>query len=74
MSAEPPKLRPPLMVRERDLPALLGLSRATIRRLMDRGSFPKCFKIGKCCCWKMADIAAWIDAGCGAVEGGGSAR
>ncbi len=58
----------PLLVRERDLPALLGLSRATIRRAMAAGRFPKCIRIGKCCAWKMRDLEAWIDAGCGAVE------
>jgi predicted DNA-binding transcriptional regulator AlpA len=61
----------PLLLRERDLSSLLGLSRAMIRKLMAAGKFPACIRIGRCCCWKRTEIEAWIDGGCGAVETGG---
>jgi predicted DNA-binding transcriptional regulator AlpA len=56
------------MVREKDLPAMLGVSRATIRRAMARGAFPKCIHVGRCVLWRRADLLAWIEGGCGTVE------
>ena len=59
----------PLLVREKDLPAMLNLSRATIRRAMAGGRFPKCMHIGaRCCAWRRIDLERWIADGCGAVE------
>ena len=60
----------PLMIRERDLPGLLGLSRATIRRAMAAGRFPACVRVGRCVAWRVVDLERWIAGGCGAVEGG----
>jgi predicted DNA-binding transcriptional regulator AlpA len=66
----PPRpIESPLLVRERSLPALLGLSRATIRRAMAAGKFPKCIRIGRCVAWRRADLEVWIANGCGSVEG-----
>ena len=36
------------LVREKDLPKLLSLSRATVRRATAAGRFPLCVRIGKC--------------------------
>ena len=58
----------PLLIREKQLPAMLGLSRATIRRAMEAGRFPKCVRIGRCVAWRRADLEAWIDKGCRTVE------
>lgn len=60
----------PLLVREKNLPRLLGLSRATIRRAMEAGRFPRCIRVGRCVAWRRADLEAWIASGCGAVQGG----
>ena len=39
----------------------VGLSRASIYRLMDQGGFPKSFKIGASAIgWDEADIDKWI--------------
>jgi predicted DNA-binding transcriptional regulator AlpA len=65
-----PKLAP-LLIREKDLPALLGLSRATIRRAMAAGRFPQCLRIGRCVAWRRADVDRWLANGCPAVEGDG---
>jgi len=59
-----------LLVREKQLPSLLGLSRATIRRAMEAGRFPKCIRIGRCVAWRRVDLEAWIATGCGLVEEG----
>jgi predicted DNA-binding transcriptional regulator AlpA len=56
-----------ILVREKHLPKLLGLSRATIRRAMEAGRFPKCIRIGRCVCWRRVDIDKWITDGCPAV-------
>lgn len=62
----------PLLVREKDLPQLLGVSRATVRRLQDRGAFPTCIRLGRCVAWRRADIELWIAGGCGAAAEGGA--
>lgn len=58
-----------LLVREKQLPELLNLSRATIRRLMAVGKFPPVIKINDCCCWRRQEIETWIANGCGRWEG-----
>jgi len=57
-----------LLVREKDLPKLLGLSRATLRRAMEAGRFPRCIRIGRCVTWRRAEIERWVADGCPAVE------
>ena len=57
-----------LLIREKQLPALLGLSRATIRRAMEAGRFPRCVRIGRCVAWRRVDLEAWIDQGCRIVK------
>ena len=44
------------------------VSRASIRRAMEAGRFPKCIRIGRCVMWKRAEIVAWVEANCPAVE------
>jgi len=61
----------PWLVREKSLPSLLGLSRATIRRAMAAGRFPPCIRVGRCVAWRRVDLERWIASGCGAVDGGG---
>ena len=46
------------------LPAVLkrtSLSRTTLYRKMDQGTFPRQVKIGKrCAAWRQSDIDAWM--------------
>jgi prophage regulatory protein len=61
----------PLLIRERDLPALLAMSRANVRRLLAAGKFPQPIRLGAhCIAWRRADIEAWVAAGCPLVGGG----
>jgi prophage regulatory protein len=43
--------------------AVVGVSRATIYRLMNSGSFPQPVKFGeRCTRWRALDVSAWLDA------------
>ena len=68
MKEIPSQTPPSLLVREKDLPALLNVSRASIRRAMEAGRFPKCIRIGRCVMWRRAEIEAWVEASCPAVK------
>ena len=47
----------------------IGLSRSSIYRLVDRGVFPKQFKIGvKAVGWIEADIELWIESRKGGIQ------
>jgi predicted DNA-binding transcriptional regulator AlpA len=64
----------PLLVREKQLPALLGMSRANVRRLLAAGKMPAPIRLGKhCVAWRFSVLEEWVAAGCPAVEGGGDA-
>lgn len=43
---------------------MLGVGARTVWRLRDSGRMPAPITIGKCIRWRVADIAAWIQAGC----------
>jgi predicted DNA-binding transcriptional regulator AlpA len=58
----------PLLVREKDLPRIVGLSRSSIRREIARGRFPKCVYFGRVIAWRVVDLERWVSDGCGAVE------
>ena len=61
----------PLLVRERDLPRLLAMSRAQMRRLMAAGRFPIPIRLGAhCVAWRYADLMTWVAEGCPSVDGG----
>ena len=63
----------PLLVRERDLPPLLAMSRANVRRLLAAGRFPVPIRLGAhCVAWRRADLEQRVANGCPAVEGEGS--
>ena len=74
MPADSPFAGSPLLVREKQLTAITNISRRSIRRAMAAGRFPIPMKIGGCVVWKYSDLTAWIESGCGAVEGGGNGR
>jgi len=61
----------PLLVREKQLPALLGISRGGIRRFIAAGKFPPPIRLGRrCIAWRVVDIEKWVAAGCGRVDAG----
>jgi prophage regulatory protein len=63
----------PLLVREKNLPALLGISRGGVRSLLAAGKFPQPIRLGRrCIAWRRVDLEAWVAGGCGRVEGGGN--
>lgn len=41
---------------------VIPLSRATIYRMMERGTFPQCRKLGRATVWSVVDIRAWLKA------------
>ena len=58
----------PLLLREKDLPRLLSLSRAMVRREMAAGRFPPAIRLGRCVLWRRADLEKWIANGCRPIE------
>ena len=56
----------PLLVREKDLPAITGFKRTMIRQLIARGQFPTPMRVGaRGSAWRTADIERWVEQGCG---------
>jgi prophage regulatory protein len=52
------------IVRMRDLPALVGLSRSAIYKSIAQSEFPPGFRLtknGRAVGWLVSDIAAWIE-------------
>jgi predicted DNA-binding transcriptional regulator AlpA len=55
----------PLMVREKQFPALLGMSRGNARKLLAAGRFPIPIRLGKhCVAWRFDVLAKWVSDGC----------
>ena len=72
MSANPTPASPTtaLLVREKNLPALLGISRGGIRSLLAAGKFPAPIRLGsRCIAWRRVDLEAWVEGGCGRCDG-----
>ena len=67
-SSAPSSLPLALLIREKDLPALLGVSRAFIRKRLAAGQFPQPIRLGRCVLWKRQALVTWIEAGCPAVS------
>ncbi|MFA7398979.1 MAG: AlpA family phage regulatory protein [Sideroxydans sp.] len=60
-SLDTPPYRPPRILRIDEVSERIGLSRATIYRLMDLGMFPKNFRIGlKAVGWLQSEVERWI--------------
>ena len=56
------------ILRRPDVEAVTGLSRSTIYKWMDEGSFPKPVKLGpRAVGWREADINDWLETGDTAV-------
>ena len=52
----------PLILRRKDVEALVGLSRSTIYYLISQGLFPAPIKLGKRAVgWKVSDIETWVN-------------
>lgn len=62
----------PLLVREKQLPAMLAMSRGQVRALLSAGRFPQPIRLGaRCVAWRVVDLQAWVSGGCGRVDGEG---
>lgn len=58
-----PATVPPLVYRMDELPHVVGLSRATIYRLVKRGAFPKPVGLtGTAVGWRATDLQEWLTA------------
>lgn len=53
-------IKRPMLYRMKDLPDIVGMSRAEIYRQMKRGDFPKPVSLGgKSVAWKTEDLERW---------------
>ncbi|MBX3412419.1 MAG: helix-turn-helix domain-containing protein [Pirellulales bacterium] len=52
------------MITVDELATILGLSKRTIWRLLSAGEIPKPIRLGGSTRWVLAEIEAWIAAGC----------
>lgn len=43
---------------------VLGVGTRTVWRMRDAGRMPTPVKVAGCIRWRLADLSAWIDAGC----------
>ena len=56
----------PLLIREKCLTQITGISRGGIRALMASGKFPQPLRLGaRLIAWRYVDIKTWVDSGCG---------
>lgn len=60
--AEP--VAPPLLVRRRAAARLCGLSVSAWDRLHAAGRVPAPIRLSGALCWRVAELAEWVDAGC----------
>ena len=50
------------ILRRKDVEKMVGLSRSTIYKLMNQGSFPKAIRLGpRAVGWRISDIENWIN-------------
>ncbi len=59
-----PAALPPLLARASDAARLCGVSGATFDRLRSAGKIPAPLRLGGSLCWRVAELAAWTEAGC----------
>lgn len=55
---------PALLVNADKLAEMLDISVRTLWRLRSAGKLPLALKVGGCVRWRLAEVHAWIDAGC----------
>jgi excisionase family DNA binding protein len=53
----------PLLLRDTEAAALLGIGRSTLRRLLCAGKVPPPIHLGRSCRWRRAELLAWLEAG-----------
>jgi len=58
----------PLLLKDFQVAALLGLTRTSIHRLRNQARIPRPLKLGGATRWRRAEIEAWIEGGCPCTE------
>ena len=61
-------LSPALLVSADKLAEMLDISVRTLWRLRSAGKLPPALKVGGCVRWRLAEVRAWIAAGCPHVD------
>ena len=59
---------PQVLISPAGLAAMLSLSRSKVFDMRAAGQLPKPLKLGRSTRWRLADIEAWINAGCPSLE------
>lgn len=49
----------------------LGVSEATVFRLLKRGEAPPSYKVGKARLWRESDVVDWLESACRQTEAAG---
>jgi predicted DNA-binding transcriptional regulator AlpA len=58
-----PRAQPRRVIRHNTLPAIIGLSESTIRRMIRAGEFPAAFRVSRQCVgFCSQEIDAWLEA------------
>ena len=64
MTAETLQQPTPLAVDADGFAQLASISRAMVHKLNASGRCPAPARIGRLCCWRVADISTWLAQGC----------
>lgn len=59
---------PPLLLRVDEVAQLLGLSERSVWRMQSAGRLPSGVRLAGSIRWRRAEIEAWVDAGCPAIN------
>jgi excisionase family DNA binding protein len=55
------------MIKVKDVAEKIKVNRSTVYKLLSAGKIPSPVKIGRSVRWRLAEINAWISAGCPTV-------
>ncbi len=59
-----PSRSPKQLLTIQDVAELCGISNEHVRRLVDRGAFPKPIRLGRSVRFRLSDVMAWVESGC----------
>jgi excisionase family DNA binding protein len=58
----------PLLLRVNEVAELLGISERSVWRMQSAGKLPAAVRLAGSIRWRRAEIEAWVDAGCPAIN------